>query len=85
MDKSVDFVLVWLDDNKKNAVDAPIKRELFERNLMNEGLELTEEVLDKFHFVKIHAPTEVLSRYCEILKLKMPIKVVSIYNLQLSP
>ncbi|KAL0277448.1 UNVERIFIED_CONTAM: hypothetical protein PYX00_004720 [Menopon gallinae] len=74
MDKSVDFVLVWLEDNKKNGAEN--KRTCFEGNLANEGLELTEEVLDKFHFVKIHAPTEVLARYCEILKLKMPIKVV---------
>lgn len=50
------------------------KREIFESNLLADGLELEVEKTQKIHFVKIHAPTEVLCRYCEILKMKMPIK-----------
>lgn len=77
MDKPVDFVLVWIEDNGKKSNGSQFKREIFEKNLVNEGLDLTYQTLDKFHFIKIYAPTEVLARYCEILKLKMPIKVVS--------
>lgn len=78
MDKTVDFILVWLEDYPKKSNDSQRKREIFEKNLINEGLELSYQVLDKFHFVKIYGPTEVLARYCEILKLKMPIKIVSV-------
>jgi anoctamin-1 len=28
------------------------------------------------HFIKLHAPDEVLRRYAEILKLRMPMKKV---------
>lgn len=50
------------------------KREIFEQNLLHDGLELEVEKTQKIHFVKIHAPVEVLCRYCEILKIKLPIK-----------
>lgn len=52
------------------------KREIFEYNLQADGLELEVEKTQKIHFVKIHAPTELLCRYCEILKIKMPIKKI---------
>ena len=32
---------------------------------------------NKLQFVKIHAPMEVLRRYSEILKIRMPIKALS--------
>lgn len=44
---------------------------------MKEGLELEKEETQKVHFVKIHAPTEVLSRFSEFLKLKLPLKHVT--------
>ena len=77
--KLVDFVLVWeekLDDphwssNKK-------KREIFLQNLELEGLELEQAEFrggNNLRFIKIHAPMEVLRRYAEILKIRMPIKV----------
>lgn len=81
MEKTVDFILVWLENYPTKGNDSHLKREIFEKNLISEGLELSYQVLDKFHFVKIYAPTEVLARYCEILKLKMPIKIVSTFNL----
>lgn len=72
----MDFVLSWTDDLDRKNATAPEKRRVFEKNLVNEGLELRVQHLDKFHFVLIHAPFEVLERYCEILKLKMPIRLV---------
>jgi len=80
-EKSVDFVLVWTDELDKKNNEAAQKRAVFEKNLALEGLDLRVQHLDKFHFVLIHAPREVLERYCEILKLKMPIKVVSVSGL----
>lgn len=53
------------------------KREIYERNLESKGLVLEKEEKLKFHFVKIHVPENVLSQYCEILKMRMPIKNVS--------
>lgn len=54
------------------------RREAFEKNLVQVGLEIEREVVDEeIHFVKIHAPLEVLRRYAEILKLRLPMKEVS--------
>ncbi|CAG7717026.1 unnamed protein product [Allacma fusca] len=76
----VDFVLVWESStNAEQATSAEIakeKRQIFEKNLEREGLILEREKLESstLTFVKIHAPPEVLRRYCEILKLRMPMK-----------
>ena len=75
----VDFVLVWEDRpsdpgwslNKR-------KREIFLQNLETEGLEVEHDgsgSCNYLRFVKIHAPMEILKRYAEILKIRMPIKV----------
>ena len=61
------------DTNPQNH----LKRQTFEENLQKEGLELEREKTQKVHFVKIHATNDVLCRYCEILKIKMPIRKVS--------
>lgn len=54
------------------------KREVFEQNLVNEGLEIERTTVDdEINFVKIHAPLEVLRRYAEILKLRLPMREVS--------
>lgn len=55
--RSVDFVLVWRGEeastNSKEDTKSE-KREIFEENLINEGLELEYEVVgDEFHFVKV--------------------------------
>ena len=34
----------------------------------------------KSHYVKIHAPWEVLTRVAELIGLKMPIKVSTVYT-----
>ena len=31
----------------------------------------------EIHYLKVHAPYEVLTRYAEILKVRMPVKKVS--------
>lgn len=75
---SVDFVLVWTEGSAVSCSEVAYKkREIFERHLREEGLILEEEQNLLFHFIKIHAPVEVLSRYAEILKLRMPMKKVS--------
>ena len=73
----VDFVLVW-DSNSKCADANSETRQVFESNLAQEGLVLSrhEHFETGLHFVKIHAPTEVLKRYAEILKLRFPMKKV---------
>lgn len=42
-------------------------------DIQNSTLQSDESV----HFVKVHAPWEVLTRYAEILKMKMKMKKVS--------
>ncbi|KAG5679996.1 hypothetical protein PVAND_009529 [Polypedilum vanderplanki] len=89
-ERSVDYVLVWKklfpnngddekekDDIKRREASRAERREVFEENLLNEGLELERYVLDdEITFIKIHAPLEVLRRYAEILKLRMPMKLI---------
>uniref|UniRef100_A0A336LP51 Anoctamin n=1 Tax=Culicoides sonorensis TaxID=179676 RepID=A0A336LP51_CULSO len=77
--RSVDFVLVWREDfaESPGRQERAAKRATFEENLVTEGLELEHELIDdEFHFVKVHATTEVLRRYAEILKLRMPMKEI---------
>ena len=77
---SVDFVLVWNESNASSCSEIAVKkREVFERNLLEDGLMLEREQNQSLHFVKIHASSEVLMRYTEILKLRMPMKKVMYY------
>eukprot|EP00092_Neocalanus_flemingeri_P069742 GFUD01085523.1.p1 GENE.GFUD01085523.1~~GFUD01085523.1.p1 ORF type:complete len:945 (+),score=222.25 GFUD01085523.1:241-3075(+) len=76
--KLVDFVLVWEEkpSDPQWSVNKT-KREIFLQNLEAEGLELESEECgggNALRFIKIHAPMEVLRRYAEILKIRMPIK-----------
>lgn len=84
-ERSIDFVLVWQpgDDEQEEELRT-IKRSIFEENLQNEGLELEYESVECLHFVKIHTPIEVLRRYAEILKLRMPMKEVNMNDVSLS-
>nr|XP_036867307.1 anoctamin-1 isoform X6 [Manis javanica] len=57
--------------------DKRFRREEYEGNLLEAGLELERDEDTKMHgvgFVKIHAPWSVLCREAEFLKLKMPTK-----------
>ena len=77
---NVDFVLVWDAHSSSARSDEALRtRRVFESNLEQEGLVLSryEHFETGLHFVKIHAPTEVLKRYAEILKLRLPMKKVS--------
>nr|BBE32313.1 anoctamin 1 [Mus musculus] len=59
--------------------DKRFRREEYEGNLLEAGLELENDEDTKIHgvgFVKIHAPWHVLCREAEFLKLKMPTKKV---------
>ncbi|XP_066141402.1 anoctamin-4 isoform X2 [Euwallacea fornicatus] len=81
--RSVDFVLVW-DSSNEDACSpsAQEMRRIFEKNLVEEGLELEYEPVEnhKLYFIKIHTPREVLRRYSEILKLRMPMKEIPAFR-----
>ena len=67
-----------IDEVNKKESERNERREVFEAHLIEEGLEIEREVVDEeINFVKIHAPLEVLRRYAEILKLRLPMKEVS--------
>ena len=53
-----------------------MKRQTFENNLQQEGLILSKDTHSEtgLNFVKLTAPHEVLKRYAEILKLRLPMK-----------
>lgn len=67
-----------LDDIHRKEAERVERRDVYEESLIHEGLELEREIVDEeIHFVKVHAPLEVLRRYAEILKLRLPMKEVS--------
>ncbi|CAL8090502.1 unnamed protein product [Orchesella dallaii] len=77
---SPDFVLIW-DKTSKVAMspDGFQRRSIFELNLQEEGLLLdweNNDITPSLHVVKIWAPLEVLKRYSEILRLRLPIKQI---------
>ncbi|KAK0082080.1 hypothetical protein PV325_011109 [Microctonus aethiopoides] len=73
VNKQIDFILAFVDNGNLNH---GLRREEFEAGLRDQGLELEYEQNGPINFVKIHAPLEVLCRYCEIMKIKMPIKLL---------
>lgn len=65
----VDFVLAYED--KPEMAE---RRKTFERNLEKaEGLKVESERSEGIHFTKIHVPPDILARYCEIMRIKIPI------------
>ncbi|XP_053669255.1 anoctamin-4 [Anopheles marshallii] len=68
----VDYVLAF--NGEDEDVEAKQKRTIYQRNLENEGLQIEMENCQRIHFVKIHVPENVLSHYCEIMKMQMPMK-----------
>ncbi|XP_076358147.1 anoctamin-5-like isoform X2 [Tachypleus tridentatus] len=75
--RRTDFVLVYKPSSEKDSGPHENIRQLFEANLEDEGLEL-EHVHQSTVGVnfEIHAPWEVLTRYAEIIKMKMLMKEV---------
>ncbi|XP_050486172.1 anoctamin-1 isoform X4 [Bombus huntii] len=75
--RTIDFVIVWDEYNvEAQTYRCTEYRRVFEKNLEKEGLQLEYEQAEPngLHFIKIHAPREVLRRYAEILKLRLPMK-----------
>ncbi|KAG8177061.1 hypothetical protein JTE90_016890, partial [Oedothorax gibbosus] len=85
-DRRIDFVLVHTSDPSEMSEKYEAARAIFENNLKDEGLELEHVHQDEtgLVFVKIHCPWEVLTRYGEILKFKMPMKE-SLFELKTNP
>ncbi|KMZ02607.1 anoctamin-1 isoform X2 [Drosophila simulans] len=82
--RSIDFVLAYrINAHEPTELENTEKRRVFEANLISQGLEVEASQKDQIWFVKIHAPLEVLRRYAEILKLRMPMKE-SLCNLRIS-
>ncbi|ODN00807.1 Anoctamin-5, partial [Orchesella cincta] len=79
-DTNPDFVLIW--DKASKVAMSPEgfeRRSIFELNLQEEGLLLdweNSEIAPSLHVLKIWAPLEVLKRYSEILKFRLPIKQI---------
>ncbi|EDW15082.1 anoctamin-1 isoform X3 [Drosophila mojavensis] len=75
--RSIDFVLAYrTNPNEATEAENEEKRRIFQENLIQQGLEVEFSQKDQIYFVKIHAPLEVLRRYAEILKLRMPMKEI---------
>ncbi|XP_023649648.2 anoctamin-5 isoform X2 [Paramormyrops kingsleyae] len=77
--RRIDFVLSHVKDRSEDGNRKLDWRRKFEANLMEEGLELEKEESPdnerKVFFVKIHAPWNVLTKYADKLKVKVPFDV----------
>nr|XP_042715706.1 anoctamin-4 isoform X1 [Chrysemys picta bellii] len=68
----IDYVLVYRKSSPQTE-----KREVFERNIRAEGLQMEKEsslTNSDIIFVKLHAPWEVLGRYAEVMNVRMPFR-----------
>ncbi|XP_069684912.1 anoctamin-5 isoform X2 [Periplaneta americana] len=81
--RRIDMVLVYEEEDYGVMTLAEVTRremrKVFQENLVKEGLELElEEKQMAFdqekYFVKIHVPWKALTRYAEVMNMKMPIK-----------
>ncbi|XP_054519428.1 anoctamin-4 isoform X8 [Pan troglodytes] len=69
----IDYILVYRKSNPQTE-----KREVFERNIRAEGLQMEKEsslINSDIIFVKLHAPWEVLGRYAEQMNVRMPFRI----------
>ncbi|XP_069048889.1 anoctamin-4 isoform X3 [Lepisosteus oculatus] len=68
----IDYILVYRKSNPQTE-----KREVFERNIRAEGLQMEKEsslTNSDIIFLKLHAPWEVLCRYAELMNIRMPFR-----------
>ncbi|XP_072002458.1 anoctamin-4 isoform X1 [Engystomops pustulosus] len=68
----IDYILVYRKSSPHSE-----KREVFERNIRAEGLQMEKEssiTNSDIMFVKLHAPWEVLGRYAELMNVRMPFR-----------
>ncbi|CAH1390646.1 unnamed protein product [Nezara viridula] len=83
--RRIDLIIVYEEDDIDLGVLSEIEtirmetRRQFNKNLEKEGLELELESKQasydqKTYFLKVHVPWKVLTRYAEVMNMKMPIK-----------
>ncbi|XP_030844356.1 anoctamin-4-like isoform X4 [Strongylocentrotus purpuratus] len=87
--RRIDFVLAYRKQESEEREEKRVKkRQNFEANLIDEGLQLEYENSEgpepkeddpeshdgRTFFVKVHAPWDLMTRYAEELKIKMPIE-----------
>ncbi|KAG7456338.1 hypothetical protein MATL_G00251240 [Megalops atlanticus] len=68
----IDYILVYRKSSPQSE-----KREVFERNIRAEGLQMEKEASithSDVIFLKLHAPWEVLCRYAELMNIRMPFR-----------
>uniref|UniRef100_A0A8C9XRW5 Anoctamin n=1 Tax=Sander lucioperca TaxID=283035 RepID=A0A8C9XRW5_SANLU len=68
----IDYILVYRKSSSQSE-----KREIFERNMRAEGLQMEKEASitnSDVLFLKIHAPWDVLCRYAELMNIRMPFR-----------
>lgn len=78
-ERSVDFIIAW--DNRTAAANSDVaeRRRAFYEGQLAEELHLESDDAEEgcaLSFVKIHVPKDVLKKYAEILKVRMPMKEV---------
>ncbi|KAJ8032027.1 Anoctamin-4 [Holothuria leucospilota] len=78
--RKIDYIIAYKRETKEGEDEQKRERRRREyfNNLKEEGLEMEEAAPnseeDKVIFVKLHAPWDVLARYAEEMKIKMPTK-----------
>ncbi|XP_075932197.1 anoctamin-4-like [Anarhichas minor] len=68
----IDYILVYRKTSSQSE-----KREIFERNIRAEGLQMEKEASltnSDVIFLKLHAPWDVLCRYAELMNIRMPFR-----------
>uniref|UniRef100_A0A3B4UV20 Anoctamin n=1 Tax=Seriola dumerili TaxID=41447 RepID=A0A3B4UV20_SERDU len=68
----IDYILVYRKSSSQSE-----KREVFERNIRAEGLQMEKEASltnSDVIFLKLHAPWDVLCRYAELMNIRMPFR-----------
>ncbi|XP_058842183.1 anoctamin-4-like isoform X3 [Acipenser ruthenus] len=68
----IDYIVVYRKSSPQTE-----KREVFERNIRAEGLQMEKEssiTNSDIIFLKLHAPWEVLCRYAELMNIRMPFR-----------
>ncbi|TKS91086.1 Anoctamin-4 Transmembrane protein 16D [Collichthys lucidus] len=69
----IDYILVYRKSSSQSE-----KREIFERNIRAEGLQMEKEASvtnSDVIFLKLHAPWDVLCRYAELMNIRMPFRM----------
>ncbi|XP_065927952.1 anoctamin-4 isoform X10 [Magallana gigas] len=77
--RKIDYVLAYEPEDNEDLKKEQ-RRNTFEKNLIEEGLELEHEGKEtskngKTCFTKVHVPWETMLRYAELLNVKMPLAV----------